>query len=259
MGGPVSAVLRAGLNDTIAIQMVPAVRAGVSIQFDAGSGQTCAPVGAACAATPDCCPGSTCVFGAEGIGRCQAATGSDAGAAPDVMPDLAPAAPAVSVLLTGGQYYIVYPAGGGADCQRTRGTIYTARVGPSDDRCIPIGMGALVPIPLRTLQVCTPGAGCAPCTADSCLPRSCFDELPLPPPLPPGIPRCGATLPRPTGPDPITYMLIPDMADSRPRMPAREGLPMVLAPSQTGTPAMGEGNLAITPPPGYGPIVIGNC
>ena len=53
-------------------------------------------------------------------------------------------------------------------------------------------------------------------------------------------------------------MLIPDLAASRPRMPAREGLPMVLAPNQTGTPAMGEGNLAIPPPPSYGPIVIGN-
>jgi hypothetical protein len=262
-GGPVSAQLKAGPNGTILIQMFPAVRAGVTIRFDGGAGPTCAQAGYACATTADCCAGNSCVFGADpSVGRCQPipAAEGDAGAAPEVTPDVGPEAtpdagpPGVSALLTGNQYYVVYPAGGAVDCQRSAGMIYTATVAAGDpDRCIPNGLGALVPVPVRDLQVCTPGGSCAPCTAASCLPASCFQTLP-----PPSFLGCGPTLRKPTGAQPFVYLLFQDFADSRSRPPSREGLPMVLAPTETGMPGMGQGNVVIRPPLNYGPIVIGN-
>jgi hypothetical protein len=258
-GGPVSARLVAGPNGTVTIQMVPAVRAGVSITWDAGAGQTCAAVGAACATSDNCCPGASCVLGAEGLGRCQpVVAASDAGAAPDVTPDTMPDAgpPAVSVQLTGGEYYIVYPANNPTDCQRANTQIYVATLNPGDAaRCIPNGLGALVPTRVRLLQVCTPGGSCAPCTGGSCLPQGCFQQLP-----PPNFLGCGGSLPAPTGPDPITYVLFQDLQapGTGARPPAREGIPMVVTAPGTGMMGSGVSDVVIRPPAGYGPIVIGN-
>jgi hypothetical protein len=212
-GGPQSAKLKPGRNN-VSIPMRPVGSVSVSLGFDPNSVQTCAPVGSACVEPGDCCS-NRCVdnpASPDGLKKCEAP--------PAMMPG--PMGPSVKTRLDGGVHYLVYAPGRGPGCNlNTPGTDtpYVVRISAEDSVCLSSAHDDLVAIQVGVPRLCKVNGDCTPCTADACLPDSCFRPASLTGDVP-----CARSITNPSFSE-ATYYLLVRKSGLNPVLEDRKGLP----------------------------------
>jgi hypothetical protein len=141
-------------------------------------------------------------------------------AAPDLAPDVVQRSPVV-IPASANTTMMIYPtAGDESGCTDEGGPRYLLTV-TGAGACVPAALEPLNPVILLGIQRCQTGAGCVPCTDDSCLPRSCFQPFPQA-----GPGDCAYELPVIEG-DRTHYLFFPNVdADNPP--PQRTGLPFLV-------------------------------
>jgi hypothetical protein len=172
IGGPMTATLNPGVNDTITIDMHRNSQLTVNVNFDGGVAPTCAGAGWACAADTRCCAGLQCVTdpgNPAAAGKCE-----------PVAPPPMTQTDFVTLHLVGSQHYLLYQSGGDG-CQGASATTYLS-VPVDTTVCLPPELGDVVAVPVGPsgIQTCAAdasGGTCSPCTsAINCGLPSCFKK-----------------------------------------------------------------------------------
>ncbi|HEY0707125.1 MAG TPA: hypothetical protein VGG33_10015, partial [Polyangia bacterium] len=133
-------------------------------------------------ATPDTAAADTGPMPGD-AGASADATAPDGGGTPQPDAEPMPQGPVTSTF-EGGVSYLLYPYGGGPECAANQDPVFTVSLRAGESACVPAGYTDMLPFAMTEVQVCTAGAGCAPCDEGDvrCAPQTCFAPLPAPAP-----------------------------------------------------------------------------